>query len=393
MLDLTRLAQQMQGVSRQLSLEAAATSERLELAQRLLQAARHDQTQLVQQQQTWGATLRFAAAQPLEPLDTRVDLPSAPARHTILATDGSQIAPSHHEIAYCYLINVGRICLHYGQGLHPILDSLPEVFYQPEDLYPARQWGVRIEEWMGHRRTQLEATVLTELAEAIPQTLEPSTPILALVDGSLIHWSLETLPTEARDRILLPILQSWQRLQAVGIPLIGYLSASRGSEALNFLRLQVCPFEVPDCAQHCPQERPPCQILEPLRDITLWGQQLSPGQRGPLWQSSARILDLYGEQTIHFCHVHVGSEVVRLEFPAWVSADRQLLETSLSLVLAQVHKGYGYPVALAEAHNQAVVRGGDRARFFALLEQEMIRAGLRNIGTSYKETRKRGSIA
>ena len=62
-------------------------------------------------------------------------------------------------------------------------------------------------------------------------------------------------------------------------------------------------------------------------------------------------------------------------------------------MLAQVQKGYGYPVALAEAHNQAVVRGGDRASFFGLLEQQLIKAGLRNVGTSYKEARKRGSIA
>ncbi len=50
-------------------------------------------------------------------------------------------------------------------------------------------------------------------------------------------------------------------------------------------------------------------------------------------------------------------------------------------------------MALAEAHNLAVVKGGDRTRFFALLEEQMIRAGLKNVGTSYKETRKRGSIA
>jgi hypothetical protein len=50
-------------------------------------------------------------------------------------------------------------------------------------------------------------------------------------------------------------------------------------------------------------------------------------------------------------------------------------------------------VALAEAHNQAVVRGGDRHRFFALLERELIRAGLKNVGVSAKEARKRGSIA
>ena len=35
----------------------------------------------------------------------------------------------------------------------------------------------------------------------------------------------------------------------------------------------------------------------------------------------------------------------------------------------------------------------DRARFFAMLEQQMIKAGLRNVGISYKEARKRGSIA
>jgi 3-methyladenine DNA glycosylase Tag len=69
------------------------------------------------------------------------------------------------------------------------------------------------------------------------------------------------------------------------------------------------------------------------------------------------------------------------------------LNQALSLILSQVQKGYGYPIALAEAHNQAVVRGSDRSRFFSLLEREMVKAGLSNIGTSYKEARKRNSIA
>ena len=116
-------------------------------------------------------------------------------------------------------------------------------------------------------------------------------------------------------------------------------------------------------------------------------------ERSPLWKSSAKIQSFYEEQCIYFCYVHVGSEVARVEIPEWVAMDNALLSSALSLVLAQVTKGYGYPVALAEAHNQAVVRGGDRSRFFALLEQQMIRAGIRNVGTSYKEARKRGSIA
>ena len=228
-----------------------------------------------------------------------------------------------------------------------------------------------------------------------------------MVDGSLIYWFLDSLPQEARDRILPPILEAWEQLRQLKIPLVGYISASRSGEALNFLRLQACPFDQPDCGTHCSGQgtsgdtpaatialrRLPCQVFDPLKDASLWQMQLEPGQRSPLWRSSARILDSYGPHAVYFCYVHVGTEVARVEFPGWVAEDPVLLDTALSLTLAQVQKGYGYPVALAEAHNQAVVRGGDRTRFFALLEQQMIRAGLRNVGTSYKEARKRGSIA
>jgi hypothetical protein len=348
-------------------------------------------------QQIWQERLGFTVAEPVEPLDTRLMITAAPDKHTVLATDGSQIAPSHHEIAYCYLINTGRVVLHYGQNRHPLLDSLPEVFYRPEDLYISRQWGIRTEEWMGYRRTVSEATVLAELGTALgtEQVTAPLNPALAMVDGSLIHWFLDPLPADARQQILPPILAAWEQLKAARIPLVGYLSAARSGEAVNFLRLQSCPYLAPDCQTHCfgKTEQAPCQVFSPLRDSALWGLLLEPGQRGPIWRSSAKILEAYGEHHVYFCYVHMGAEIARIEFPAWVAEDIELRDTALSLTLTQVQKGYGYPVALAEAHNQAVVRSGDRARFFALLEQQMLRAGLKNIGTSYKEARKRGSIA
>lgn len=393
MLDLIKLARQMQGIGQHLTQEATATRQRLERAQRLLERATERQPELVMQQQLWQERLGFTAAEPLESLNTRISLTAAPTQHTVLATDGSQIAPSHHEIAYCYLINVGRVVLHYGQHRHPLLDSLPEVFYRPEDLYISRQWGIRTEEWMGYRRTVSEAVVLAELGNSL--SADQPLPQLAMVDGSLIHWFLEPLPADARAQILPPILAAWEQLRTLKIPLVGYLSAARSSEAMNFLRLESCPYLAPDCQTHCAgqTDQAPCQVFSPLRDTALWGLILEPGERGALWRSSAKILDCYGDHRIYFCYVHMGAEIARIEFPAWVAEDSALLEMALSLVLTQVQKGYGYPVALAEAHNQAVVRGGDRARFFALLEQQMIRSGLQNIGTSYKEARKRGSIA
>ncbi|WGV25883.1 DNA double-strand break repair nuclease NurA [Halotia branconii] len=391
MLDLNKLARQMQGLSQHLTLEAVASRQRLELAQQYLKQAYDSQQDLIERQEKWRDRIIFANATPTEPLETCIDIPVPPKIHTVIATDGSQIAPNHHEIAYCYLLNIGRVVLHYGQNRQPLLDSLPEVFYRPEDLYMSRQWGIKTEEWMGYRRTASETTVLAELACAA----KTEAPTLAMVDGSLIYWFLEQLPIDARDRILPPILEAWQQMRDAQIPLMGYLSASRNIEGMNFLRLLACTHPVPDCQSYCPNqlEKVPCKVFEPLRDTALWVTQLKPGQRGPLWRSNNRILELYGDQIIYFCYVHVGAEIARIEVPAWVAEDTTMFDQALGLMLAQVQKGYGYPVAIAEAHNQAVVRGGDKARFFALLERQMIKAGLRNVGTSYKEARKRGSIA
>jgi hypothetical protein len=420
MLDLTKLTRQIQGLSEHLSEEAIASQKRLQLAEKHLNNAFTRQDEIVEKQDKWRDRILFANATPIEPLNTRIDIPVPPKVHTVIATDGSQIAPNHHEIAYCYLLNIGRVVLHYGQNKHPLLDSLPEVFYRPEDLYASRKWGIRTEEWMSFLRTASEATVLAELSCAVvngdaivnkvaknttttenlplffpPPSSSPRIPTLAMVDGSLIYWFLEQIPLEARETILPPILEAWGQMKDAKVPLMGYLSASRNVEATNFLRLVVCPHPVPDCMSFCPNQldKVPCKVFDPLRDSSLWATQLKPGQRGPLWKSNAKILDLYQDQQIYFCYVHVGTEVARIEIPCWVVEDTELFNEALGLTLAQVQKGYGYPVAIAEAHNQAVVRGGDKTRFFSLLERQMIKAGLKNVGTSYKEARKRGSIA
>ena len=236
------------------------------------------QDKLVEQQKKWRDRILFSNATPTEPLTTCIDIPTPPKIHTVIATDGSQIAPSHHEIAYCYLLNIGRIVIHYGQNKHPLLDSLPEIFYRQEDLYMSRKWGIRTEEWMGYRRTASEAVILAELAVSVKETI----PILAMVDGSLIYWFLEQLPSDAREHILPPILAAWQQMEEAQVPLMGYLSASRSIEGMNFLRLAACPHPSPDCMSFCPnqQEKIPCKAFESLRDTTLWTSILKPGTEG-----------------------------------------------------------------------------------------------------------------
>jgi hypothetical protein len=400
MLNLLKVAGLMHGISEQLQKEAKQLADKLSRADILFQAAIANQTKLTQNREQYSDRLAFNCASPIESMQEIQVIPQMASAHTVLATDGSQIAPSRHEIAYCYLINVGRVVLHYGSGMYPLLDSFPEVYYKPEDLYGARKWGIQTEEWMTFKRTVAEAIALAELSEsALPTPTEATHevyPTLALSDGSLIHWELEPLPKEARAKLLPDILDAWDRLRVAGIPLASYVSSPRSVESINFLRLQACPYAQPDCATHCANkllDHVPCSQVQPLRDATLWHKILQPGECSPLWRSHAPILQEYGDREIYFCYLHVGSEVARIEMPRWTALDSELRQRSLSIILAQVQKGYGYPVALAEAHNQAVVTSSDRHRFFSILETQMIKAGLRNVSTSFKETRKRGSIA
>jgi hypothetical protein len=272
MLDIAKLAKQIPGMGEQMKQEAIANLERVEIAQKLLGKSQKQQKQLVKLQQQWSDKLNFTAATPMEALNTKIPVENPSASHSVFATDGSQIAPSHHEIAYCYLLNIGRIMLHYGQNLHPFLDSIPEIYYKHEDLYVSRKWGIRIEEWMGYLRSVAETEVLADMACNWLKTASvKEIPNLAMTDGSLIYWFLETLPIDARNQILNPILAAWEELYKMKIPLIGYVSASRSIESINFLRFAACTYEKPNCVSFCNDmnKKAPCQVVEPLRDATL----------------------------------------------------------------------------------------------------------------------------
>jgi hypothetical protein len=58
-----------------------------------------------------------------------------------------------------------------------------------------------------------------------------------------------------------------------------------------------------------------------------------------------------------------------------------------SLVLDQCMKGLGYPIALAEAHEQAVVKGPDRDFFYHLIQKMSIEYNKQTF-TSLKNQRK-----
>ena len=92
---------------------------------------------------------------------------------------------------------------------------------------------------------------------------------------------------------------------------------------------------------------------------------------------------------VGFTYLNTGQEVARLEFPAFVTERRELLDLALAAVRAQAVKGQGYPVTLAEAHHLAVIKAKDRERFFELMARHLVGIGVTRVRTSPKERNKR----
>jgi hypothetical protein len=105
-----------------------------------------------------------------------------------------------------------------------------------------------------------------------------------------------------------------------------------------------------------------------MDDRELFGSLLSTGERSELFINRSKVIEQYGEHRIHFFYVKSDEEIARVEIPQWVASNQALLELTHGLVLDQCRRGQGYPVALSEAHEQAVVTSADKATFWQLVE-------------------------
>jgi hypothetical protein len=376
MLDLAKVNQQIGHMAREQQLGAEDRSKRLDIA--LAQLTVESGRFAAFLQKLRASKTSWLVAEIHEALTTTYPLPSRPAAMTVVATDGSQITPSHHEVIPAFLLNISTVVLHYGTGERAVLRSTPTLFYRDDDLY-TDYGGQRVQvtgDLLGMRRTLMECQTLMQ--QAI-QAQESGHCTCALSDGSLILWHLEGKPQDYKQENLTSYLASLEQARQRHIPVAGYISRPRSRDVLNALRVGLCPETAPHC-DRCPYtELPqlPCATIEGLSDRQLFAHLLKPGERTAVFGSASRVLDEYGVHRIGFFYLHVGSEIIRLEVPQWVATTPALLDLLHAVAYDQAQKGQGYPVALAEAHQHAVVRGAERDLFYEMVTSVMLRRGMR----------------
>ena len=181
--------------------------------------------------------------------------------------------------------------------------------------------------------------------------------------------------------------------QSRRLTLAAYVSLPRSAEVVNAVRLGLCPHPSSVCRQSCGNRRSvqdPCNLANGFLDRDLFQETLTPGWRSPTYLTNSSVpREYYTEQhQVYFYYLNTGDEIARVEVPRWVAKDEGLLAQGHTLILDQCQRGRGYPVAISEAHEQAVVDGRDRQTFKELVFQSLERADF-SAYTSGKERSKR----
>ena len=323
--------------------------------------------------------LSFPDRQP-EPLDGRYPLPALPERATILAADGSQIAPDRHApVNYC-LINVGAIQLHLGAPQAPEISIASQLLYDDE-LYT--QSGLLTDARLALMRDLNERRRLADLAE------QASAPVITFTDGPMELWmGKESEGDEDFKDGLNAYLDALRRLQALKVTTAGYVDKPAATLVTRLLEVAMThPNDLPDLRHSYP--------LRPVIDIDIYRQLLAPGERSAIFALQSRSAARYsGGLGIHFFYLNVGREnhpqLARVEIPAWVADSLEMLDQLHATLVAQCRSmgSRPYPYVLHRAHEAAVVSLEEKEQVTQMIVMELLRRKVEVEHASNKQSAK-----
>lgn len=291
--------------------------------------------------------------------------------YQVVSVDGSQVYPDRHQGTACYLVNVGSIYIPYGMSGKSFMHTTQPYVYagrkedeledNPMDLVNAKRQEFELQ-------TGLELCSKLFIDDASQISLSPTNvpqarvPQAFLFDGSLIFWHLASKSPQLKNAYMSRYLGLMYQFYTKRILYGGYISLSKGKDLVNLVRIELCNFVVNNCVAH--------KVMDQIADNVIAGFFLQPFERTIVFKSNSPICAEYPDQLMpYFFYLHVGDEIARIEIPAWIANDEALTNTVARIMLDQARKGNGYPVAIAEAHEQAVVKGPDRDFFYLIINK------------------------
>jgi hypothetical protein len=344
----------------------------------------------LRQREQGRAKIPWLVAEPVNTLQVIYTAPPVPPDLSVVASDGSSIFPDRHSPVRYFVVNVGYAVLTYGSAPNAVLSAHERFCYEEDELYfDPLDKRIPIE----GARLGIHMSV-EELGGLLNATQDAPPPVVALRDGSLILWNLQSEDTEFQQHYLSRFLGVLDAFRELGVPVASYISYPGGQDVMNCLRLILCDRTSGGCTR-CPQENESetlCRFMGGIRDRQLFSGLLGPGERSDLFESQSAILNQYKDHRVQFFYLDVGGEIARVEAPQWVMNDPDMLDLVHSSVYDQCQRSGQYPPyppVLIEAHEQAVITTADRQVVSELVEQALAAQGI-YYQRSAKDQSKRG---
>lgn len=382
--DIQRQIREMAG---QASLNQQTQSDLLEKALRQLHAYAGHLEELSRRVE-WAVEInsRLRCALPAgEALDACFPLPNLPQPGVILAADGSQINPNHHDPVAFGVVNVGviRIVPDSGQAPREIIRSH---LLSIEELDPPE--GPIGEEVVALMRDLSERRIMAELVHAEPDTGQ----VLTLTDGPLELY-FEAKDSARYKELLKDYLDALDQLADLNVVTAGYVDRPRNDLVVRMLELTLLANEELDLAG-----LPDGRRLHPLTDARLFAGLLQPGDRTALFGIQSRgIKGFQGRKALFFFYLNVGfpgsPALARIEVPAWVAENRPAVDRLHAALVAQCRQmgSRPFPYALHRAHEVAVVSLDEKQHLELMIANELRSHGIAVGGPSNKQAHKDNS--
>ncbi|MEA3312874.1 MAG: DNA double-strand break repair nuclease NurA [Caldisericota bacterium] len=300
---------------------------------------------------------------PLDKIHADVDMQD----YIVVATDGSEIPIDFDFPLYYYVVNIGEISIKYGDTPYFFANSVPKMFYTEKDLFVD----------MGGQKMMIKGEVLDSkmlleesisLSSLLEKTKNENIPVISLLDGTLIQWEVKDRNEQFKQEFINRFQLLFQKSQELNIPTAGYISGSRSKDVTGIVKLQITSSEKKTSNEDVKQ-------FDILQDTDIFGRLLKSGERSALFRSNAPILRYY-TAPIFFFYFNVGSEIARVEIPAFIAHDKQKIDLLHKLLLSQTEKGMGYPVALKEAHEQAVIHAYEKSALRQIFSELLQKDGI-----------------
>jgi hypothetical protein len=282
---------------------------------------------------------------------------------TLIAADGSQIVPDRHAPVLFGVINVGAITIGPDAGKAPLVETDSQLSFDEEVV----NWT---EAMVALQRDLAERKKLLDLSK------RAAAPVVTLTDGPLQLWeareSDEVLGYEKALKEYLSVLSQLQERETLTA---GYVDKPSSNLLVRLLEVAVTAEKNLGEIHH---QHP----LAGVSDLWLFDQLLLPGERSAVFALQARSKAVYqGLLALQFFYLNVGQaghpKSVRVEIPAWISADEAHITLLQCALLEQcaVMGARPYPYILHRAHEAAVISLQEKQQIEQLLQIELRRSG------------------